>query len=373
MFVRPKKQMVLKHWFRLCFPGPQADLVEGSTRGSPAAAAPPADSQGSRVAGTIAGTPAGVRSVAELQRDLQLHQGRSLVQCQFGLRICRPNSENAVHCPMSMQYTARFHPSSHHTAQAQARARAHAHLASRTCPPPPPAHAHFSSILPLTQVHSTVASLCHSTVSLYRVITLRVITLPCHHSTVSLYCGMQAGRCKITTTGCSPTPPPPGAATIVALLPLWDAAALLAKASGSGSQAGDNSPSRLQSSMGRKDSGWLIGSTRTLPCPCSASPPPALHACRALTLHASPAFQVLFGARDSPACDVVSRRRARPLHRDGGQRRCPCAHQRACPAVRTRALFAAGWAARLDAHGAAADRPQCFGLRLPRPACAAQL
>ena len=34
LFVRPKKQMVLKHWFRLCFPGPQADLVEGSTRGA---------------------------------------------------------------------------------------------------------------------------------------------------------------------------------------------------------------------------------------------------------------------------------------------------------------------------------------------------
>ena len=214
--------------------------------------------------------------------------------------------------------------------------------------------------------------------SLYRV------TLPCHHSTCHHSTVSSLYRVTLLWHASRPVqdhdywlltdpPPPPGAATIVALLPLWDAAALLAKASGSGSQAGDNSPSRLQSSMGRKDSGWLIGSTRTLPCPCSASPPPALHACRALTLHASPAFQVLFGARDSPACDVVSRRRARPLHRDGGQRRCPCAHQRACPAVRTRALFAAGWAARLDAHGAAADRPQCFGLRLPRPACAAQL
>ena len=125
----------------------------------------------------------------------------------------------------------------------------------------------------------------------------------------------------------------------------------------------------------------MIGSTRTLPCPCSASPPPALHACRALTLHASPAFQVLFGARDSLACDAAL---SLLLSTHGGARAlftemvaCAAAHAHtsgpALLALRARALFAAGWAARLDAHGAAADRPQCFGLRLPRPACAAQL
>ena len=91
----------------------------------------------------------------------------------------------------------------------------------------------------------------------------------------------------------------------MALLPLQDAAALLAKASGSGSpqqQASNYRASSLLSS--RKDSAWLIGSTRTLSRPSSASTPPP-QACRALTLHASPAFQVLFGARDSPACEAT--------------------------------------------------------------------
>ena len=103
------------------------------------------------------------------------------------------------------------------------------------------------------------------------------------------------GRVVINEWLFPPPPPPPrippGAVTLVALLPQQDAAALLAKASGSPQQ--------------QANSGWLIDYTHTLPPqPCSASPPP-FRVYHALTLLASPAFQVWFGVRDSPACDAT--------------------------------------------------------------------
>ena len=62
--------MVVKDWLRLCCPSRQADMVD------PAAPASPADPHAHAPANKSTLCAPGVRSVADLQRDLQLHQGR---------------------------------------------------------------------------------------------------------------------------------------------------------------------------------------------------------------------------------------------------------------------------------------------------------